>query len=167
MPSPKNYYKILQVDPTAEAEVITAAYKRLSLKYHPDTSQSSDAHSKMLEINEAYQVLGDPGRRSHYDLALVRTAESRGRTNQEAPGSSPREKPPANQARTQAGKAGQSIPEMIASLTFPVVYSLSVFILFRFFRPVNIVTIALVLILAGVIAYSARSRVERSFRKRS
>ena len=74
MPSPrKNYYKILQVDPEAESEVVIAAYKRLALKYHPDTNKSPDATAQMQAINEAYAVLGDKAKRADYDF--VRTRE--------------------------------------------------------------------------------------------
>jgi DnaJ-domain-containing protein 1 len=48
-----SYYKILQVDQDAEIEVIEAAYRRLALKYHPDTNQSPDAAEKMKMLNEA------------------------------------------------------------------------------------------------------------------
>jgi curved DNA-binding protein CbpA len=68
----RNYYRILQVDPCAEAEVITAAYKQLALKYHPDTNQSPDATRKMQELNEAYAVLSEPDTRARYDLELDR-----------------------------------------------------------------------------------------------
>src|SRR5512135_2185429 len=63
-----DYYKILQVDPSAEDEVIKAAYKRLALKYHPDTNKSPDASQRMKEINEAYQVLSNPTKRASYDI---------------------------------------------------------------------------------------------------
>jgi len=63
----KDYYKILQVDPSAEAEVIAAAYKRLALKYHPDTNKDRNATLRMQEINEAYEVLHDPIKRAEYD----------------------------------------------------------------------------------------------------
>lgn len=63
----KNYYKILQLDPCAEPEVVTAAYKRLALKYHPDTNPSVNAHLRMQELNEAYAVLSDPERRARFD----------------------------------------------------------------------------------------------------
>jgi len=62
-----NYYKILQVTEDAEPEVIEAAYKRLSLKYHPDRNYSPNADTRMKDINEAYSVLGDPIKRREYD----------------------------------------------------------------------------------------------------
>lgn len=63
----KDYYAILQVDPQAEPEVVEAAYRRLSRKYHPDISAEPDAGRRMRELNEAYQVLSDPARRAAYD----------------------------------------------------------------------------------------------------
>jgi hypothetical protein len=64
----KDYYAILQVDPRAEPEVIEAAYRRLSRKYHPDVDGRPGAGHRMAELNEAYEVLSDPGRRAAYDL---------------------------------------------------------------------------------------------------
>ena len=63
----KDYYAILQVHPRAEPEVIEAAYRRLSRKYHPDVSGQADAGQRMRELNEAFQVLSDPARRRAYD----------------------------------------------------------------------------------------------------
>lgn len=62
-----DYYKILQVDPAAELEVITAAYKRLAQKYHPDGQQVAVETRRMQDINLAYAVLRDPERRAQYD----------------------------------------------------------------------------------------------------
>lgn len=62
-----NYYKILQVDPAAEPEVITGAYHRLATKYHPDKYKAPDATRKMQLLNEAYAVLSDPVKRKRYD----------------------------------------------------------------------------------------------------
>lgn len=62
-----DYYAVLQVDPRAESEVIEAAYRRLSRKYHPDVSEDPQAERRMRELNEAYAVLGDPARRRAYD----------------------------------------------------------------------------------------------------
>lgn len=62
-----DYYKILQVDPAAELEVITAAYKRLAQKYHPDGHQLTIESRRMQDINLAYAVLRDPAKRAQYD----------------------------------------------------------------------------------------------------
>lgn len=67
MPEPKDYYRTLQVDPSAEPEIVKAAYKRLALKYHPGTNSSSEAQERMREINEAYRILRDPANRAEYD----------------------------------------------------------------------------------------------------
>jgi hypothetical protein len=63
----KDYYAILQVHLRAEPEVIEAAYRRLSRKYHPDVSGEADAGQRMRELNEAFEVLSDPARRRAYD----------------------------------------------------------------------------------------------------
>lgn len=59
-------YKTLQVDSEAEDEVITAAYRRLARKYHPDTA-GPEAAPRMAAINAAWEVLGDPTRRAAFD----------------------------------------------------------------------------------------------------
>ncbi|MBM2827043.1 MAG: chaperone protein DnaJ [Dehalococcoidia bacterium] len=64
-----DYYETLQVHPSAEPEVIQAAYRRLSLKYHPDVNSSPAAGARMRELNEAYTVLADPIKRALYDRA--------------------------------------------------------------------------------------------------
>ena len=64
---PEDLYRILQVDPAADPEVITAAYRRLAVKYHPDTNPSPDAHARMQRINDAYAVLSDETKREVYD----------------------------------------------------------------------------------------------------
>ena len=60
-------YKVLQVDPEAEDEVIAAAYRRLARKYHPDTASAPDAVARMAAINEAWGRIGDPARRAAFD----------------------------------------------------------------------------------------------------
>jgi len=62
-----DYYKILQVDPDAEPEVIGAVYRRLAAKYHPDVNRSPDAERRMKALNEAYEVLSSPPKRAQYD----------------------------------------------------------------------------------------------------
>ena len=60
-------YKVLQVDPEAEDEVISAAYRRLARKYHPDVATGEDSAARMLAINATWAVVGDPARRAAYD----------------------------------------------------------------------------------------------------
>jgi len=67
MPEQPDYYAILQVHPTATKEVIDAAYRKLASKYHPDINDSAKAVDKMKLLNEAYEVLSDPSKRSDYD----------------------------------------------------------------------------------------------------
>src|SRR6266571_2227267 len=52
-------YKVLQVDPEAEDEVVQAAYRRLAQKYHPDVA-GPDAAARMTSINAAWELLRDP-----------------------------------------------------------------------------------------------------------
>lgn len=65
----KDYYAVLGVLPTAEVVVIRAAYKALAQRYHPDRNigTADEAHRKMAEINEAFQVLSSPEIRQKYD----------------------------------------------------------------------------------------------------
>jgi len=63
-------YEALQVHPSAEPEVIEAAYRRLARKYHPDVNRSPDAAARMALINSAYSVLANPQRRAAYDLRM-------------------------------------------------------------------------------------------------
>jgi hypothetical protein len=65
----RDYYRVLQVDPSAHAEVVRAAYRTLLrvLGHHPDLG-GKDAEART--IIEAYQTLGKPERRHAYDLWL-------------------------------------------------------------------------------------------------
>jgi molecular chaperone DnaJ len=60
-------YQSLQVVPEADPEVIQAAYRRLAHKFHPDRAAGAEAARRMVEINAAWEILGDPARRAAYD----------------------------------------------------------------------------------------------------
>lgn len=65
------YYEMLEIAPDATDTDIRKAYKRLSLKYHPDkNNNSTEATNKFKQISEAYQVLSDVNSRQTYDKKL-------------------------------------------------------------------------------------------------
>ncbi len=61
----KDYYQILGVGRQADEKEIKRVYRQLALKFHPDKNPGSE--EKFKEINEAYEVLGDPEKRAKYD----------------------------------------------------------------------------------------------------
>jgi len=65
----KDYYRILELDPSAEIEVITAAFKALAKKYRPGRRALPGAVEKMRDIDEAFEILNDPRRKAEYDEA--------------------------------------------------------------------------------------------------
>jgi len=64
------HYEILGVSQDANDSEIKKAYRSLSLKYHPDRNPSEEAKAKILEINNAYEVLGDAQQKEQYDMQL-------------------------------------------------------------------------------------------------
>ena len=64
----RDYYKVLQVDPEASPEVITAAFRTLARRLHPDRDLTGVHEIRMAELNRAYGVLRDLGSRRAYDL---------------------------------------------------------------------------------------------------
>ncbi|MBO4797169.1 MAG: molecular chaperone DnaJ [Candidatus Methanomethylophilaceae archaeon] len=66
---PRDYYEVLGVDKSADADAIKKAYRNMAKKYHPDVSTEPKdvAEAKFKEISEAYEVLSDPEKRKLYD----------------------------------------------------------------------------------------------------
>jgi molecular chaperone DnaJ len=64
----KGFYKILGVTKDTSPDEIKKAYRKLARKYHPDLNPGDKAaEQKFKEINEAYEVLGDPKKKAEYD----------------------------------------------------------------------------------------------------
>jgi curved DNA-binding protein len=66
----RDYYEVLGVPRTATAEEIKRAYRQLARKHHPDLQPAAErgkAAERFKEINEAYDVLSDPEKRTKYD----------------------------------------------------------------------------------------------------
>lgn len=80
-------YQTLGVSPRATREELKRAYRKLAKQLHPDLHPDDPrAEARFKEVNEAYEVLGDPDKRKEYDAAQNRTA---------SPGAAGRPKRPA------------------------------------------------------------------------
>ena len=64
----QNYYDILGVDKQASEDEIKKAFRKLSLKYHPDRNSDPGATDKFKEINEAHETLTNKEKRQQYDF---------------------------------------------------------------------------------------------------
>lgn len=68
MAEKRDYYEVLQVTRTATKIEIDRAYRKMAIKYHPDSNRDDpDASIKFKECSEAYEVLVDPDKRTRYD----------------------------------------------------------------------------------------------------
>lgn len=73
-----DYYKLLGVEKSATQDEIKKAYRKLSLKFHPDKNQGDPFFENMFkQIQEAYEILGDPLKRQAYDYDYGRSSQRR------------------------------------------------------------------------------------------
>ena len=85
MASNDDYYKFLDVSSTASQDEIRSAYRKMAFKYHPDKNKDPWAETIFKQINQAYEVLGDPNKRTAYD-AERRAQAQRAEESQRAAG---------------------------------------------------------------------------------
>jgi len=98
----ESYYELLQVTPTADLEIITAAYRALIRRHHPDRNPSPTADATTKRLNEAWEILSDPAKRAEYDRTFAAGSSSRpappprppNRPTQETPPARPKPSPP-------------------------------------------------------------------------
>ena len=68
MAQKRDYYEVLGVDKSSDADTIKKAFRKLAKKYHPDMNpDDKSAEEKFKEVNEAYEVLSDPDKKKLYD----------------------------------------------------------------------------------------------------
>ena len=64
----RDYYKVLQIDPEADPEVVDAAFKVLAARFHPESDLTGVHEIRLAEVTRAHAVLSDRGRRRTYDI---------------------------------------------------------------------------------------------------
>ena len=68
MAEKRDYYEVLLVERKSTKVEIDRAYRKLAIKYHPDSNRNdTDAVTKFKEASEAYEVLSDTEKRGRYD----------------------------------------------------------------------------------------------------
>ncbi len=121
----ENYYEILQVSPQASSTVIRAAYKAMAQQYHPDNYP--DDGVMMRKINEAYDVLSDPGRRKKYDSEILKKNKNDGGMREKDSvknGQKGTSSPEQKQEKEERGKDGEEekkdyVMERLQNGSFP------------------------------------------------
>ena len=79
MSSKRDYYEILSVEKTADAETIKKSYRKLAMQFHPDRNPGDQsAEDKFKEAAEAYEVLSNSEKRAQYDRFGHQAFQGRG-----------------------------------------------------------------------------------------
>ena len=85
-----NHYHILGIDSEASAEEIKKAYRKLSMKFHPDKNEGDQYFEEWTKkVNAAYEILSNPTKKSAYDFALSQAMEKKETAKPPAPTDNP------------------------------------------------------------------------------
>lgn len=112
--SERDYYKVLQVDAEADPEVITAAFRALARRLHPDRDLTGVHEVRMAELNRAYGVLRDMDSRRAYDIQRMQLLSAVGPGIQQEPNPSAQM---ANATRTTGVDGTPDGDSMVGGLT--------------------------------------------------
>ncbi len=105
-------YKLLQVDPEADVEIIQVAYRKLAQRYHPDVAHGPDAARLMAELNAARDLLVDPAARAAHDRSQRATPTGGGPATSSQRGANPPPGNPSGSVLTFGRYAGWSLGEV-------------------------------------------------------
>lgn len=112
----EDFYKVLQVDPEADHDVIAAAYKALARKLHPSTDLTGVHEVRMAALDRAFAILSDHSRRREFDRQregqLVAMGPGNGTANGNGHDEMPRLAHGALTERVQAGMNGANVASM-------------------------------------------------------
>ena len=113
----ESYYELLQVQPTADVEVIRAAYRSLARRYHPDQNPSPSAEATTKRLNAAWEVLSDPAKRAEYDRTFAGGPSSRPAHPPRPPNPPTQETPPARPKPSPPPRASEPHNQDVLSVT--------------------------------------------------
>eukprot|EP00397_Hematodinium_sp_SG-2012_P005996 GEMP01006022.1.p1 GENE.GEMP01006022.1~~GEMP01006022.1.p1 ORF type:complete len:470 (+),score=90.43 GEMP01006022.1:456-1865(+) len=71
----KDLYSILGVSDASDDATIKSAYRKLSLKYHPDKNPDESSRKKFGDVRDAYEILNDPRKKIMYDIGGMETVK--------------------------------------------------------------------------------------------
>ena len=103
---------MLQVVPTADQEVVHAAFKALALKYHPDHDATRRAAGKMADLNRAYAILRDERSRAAHDRSQRRVVAGVSVAAPRATGEPPPARPSVGSVLTFGRYTGWSLRDL-------------------------------------------------------
>jgi hypothetical protein len=134
----QNYYTLLGVRANANDSEIKSAFRKLVLRYHPDKNPSPEAAELIVQINEAYEVLGDPTKRIIYDQ-LISGQPANKATQRPHRDPAYRKRPPNPNFKSKKQQTLEMMAEYlpVTLLISRIAFALLLFIALDFFLPAH------------------------------